>query len=256
MGDCPTIAADTASATSPLPFWGKVDCADSSRVTRLTGGADPHPAASGAAQPDNSYRQLTVMDGDNVNRNSPTALYREGQRRVTYASIRLPDSFPLDANTWQAVLQMKQAQPADGGGGTPVLALHAFDGAWRFYQSDSNGPSGDTHELWSAPAAKNTWTRFAFDITYSQDPSKGKIQISADLNGDGDFSDAGEQSPVMTTYTLKYEVDGPNGTSDGLAPGQSIPSHLRMGNYHNPSISCPPPLGCQTDVDNVEVVKP
>ena len=49
------------------------------------------------------------------------------------------------------------------------------------------------------------------------------------------------------------ETDGPNGTSDGYGPGDTIPDHLRAGIYHNPSISCPPPSGCSVDVDNVQV---
>ncbi len=54
--------------------------------------------------------------------------------------------------------------------------------------------------------------------------------------------------------TLKRETTG--GTDDGIAPGESIPSHLRVGIYHNPAIACPPPSGCSTQVDNVQVVRP
>ena len=104
------------------------------------------------------------------------------------------------------------------------------------------------------PGPGQQWTRFAWDVYYSKDPSQGWLQVSADLNGDGDFDDPGERSPAIHEATLKTEIEGPNGTSDGLAPGDPIPSHLRVGIYHDPSISCPAPAGCSTEVDNVQVV--
>jgi hypothetical protein len=52
------------------------------------------------------------------------------------------------------------------------------------------------------------------------------------------------------------ETAGVNGTADGLAPGDAIPDHLRLGLYMNPSIACVAPSGCSVDVDNVQVVAP
>ena len=75
--------------------------------------------------------------------------------------------------------------------------------------------------LWSAPARTGTWTRFAFDVHYSQYASQGSIKVYVDLNGDGDATDPGEQSPTFNTYTLKTETAGTN--SDGIAAGESIP---------------------------------
>ncbi len=102
-------------------------------------------------------------------------------------------------------------------------------------QSDSPGASGTTHELWSTPASLNTWTHISFDVTYSPDPSQGRIQATV----------GGVQSPTFTTYTEKYEV-APG--SQGLNPGDPIPSHLRMGLYHNPTIP-----GSHVDFTNVQV---
>ena len=186
--------------------------------------------------------------GKNDHNVSPTAFYREGQRRITYFSERLPDHFPLNANTWQTVMQMKQAQPADGGSGVPILFMGAYSGEWQVQSSQAND------NLVTFPARTGVWTRFAFDVFYSQDPAKGWLQVSADLNNDGDFNDPGERSGVIHGATLKTEIAGPLGTSDGLAPGDPIPSHLRMGIYHNPSISCAAPVDCSTEVDNVQVV--
>lgn len=258
---CRVLASDTASSPSPMSFWGRVDCGvwpnlDAQRATRPTGEGDPHPTATGAPQGNTSFRTTTVFDGDDVagercelgendNEVGPTAFYREGDRRITYASLRLPDNFPLDSEKWQTVLQMKQAQPANNGGGVPILFLEAFDGTF-FVDSD--------HGIhWEFPAEKNVWTRFMFDVTYSDDANQGSIQVAADLNEDGDFSDAGERSPRIETATLRTETAGPQ---TSVAPGAAIPSHLRAGIYHDSSYSCPPPTGCSTEIDNVQVVAP
>jgi Polysaccharide lyase len=253
---CGVIFSDTSSNPNPLPLWGSIQCANSSRYSYVPNGGDSHPTATGAEQPDDAYRRLTVLNGDEFygercelglnNREGPTAFYHEGQHRVTYFSERLPANFPLETNDWQTVMQMKQAQPSDGGGGGPILEMQARQNKWVVINN--------WHDLWSFPAQKNTWTRFAWDVYYSQDPSKGWLQVSADLNGDGDFNDPGERSPVIHAETLKTEIEGPNGTSDGLASGDPIPSHLRVGIYHDPAISCAPPTECSVEVDNVQVL--
>lgn len=261
---CTAVGSDTASAADPLSFWGSIECASASRHQWLPSDGDTHAEASGLPQADTGYRRLTVYDGDdfygercelgrNDHRYGPTAVYREGQRRATFFSVRLPDDFPLEVEAWQVVMQMKQAQPSANGGGTPVIELDAYDGRWRLLQSLSNGPSDDSRELWSAPATTGTWTRFGFDVTYSQDPSIGSIAVHVDLNGDGDDEDAGERSPAINTYTLKYETSG-GPANDGITPGESIPSHLRAGIYHNPGIPCP--SGCAVELDNVQVLAP
>jgi hypothetical protein len=263
VAGCTRVASDTASNSDPLPFWGSIECASSARHKWSSSGGDTHLDATGASQGNGAYRKLTAIDGDdfygercelgkNEHRNGPVDFYHEGERKATFLSVKLPDNLSLSTTSWQVVMQMKQAQPANNGGGTPILAMEARDGRWRLMQSDSAGPSSNDHEIWSAPAANGVWTRFAFDIVYSRDASKGSIRVYADLNGDGDVADAGEQSTTIKTYTLKYETSG--SVSTDLSPGQSIPSHLRTGLYHNPSISCPAPAGCSVDVDNVQVL--
>jgi hypothetical protein len=151
-------------------------------------------------------------------------------------------------------MQMKQTQQSDNGNGTPVLALEADANRWRLMHSTSVDASGDAVELWSAPAATGTWTRFAFDVVYSQHTGVGRIKVYADLNGDGDATDPGEQSPLLRTYTLKRESAAETSPDDDpLAQGESIPSHLRIGPYHNDVIACPAPGGCAAEVDNVQV---
>jgi hypothetical protein len=255
---CHLVASDTSADPDPLPFWGSIQCADDSRYSYVESGGDPHQSANG--EPSNgAYRRLTVDDGDdfygercelglNDHNVGPTTFYHEGQHRVTYFSERLPANFPLGTNTWQTVMQMKQAQPSDDDGSGPQLEMQAMQNHWVVVDS--------WNTLWTFPAQTNKWTRFAWDVYYSQDPSKGWLQVSADLNGDGDFNDKGERSPLLHAATLRTEPEGPNGTSDGLAPGDPIPSHLRVGIYHDPEISCAPPVECSVEVDNVQVMEP
>jgi hypothetical protein len=256
---CRLIASDTGAAPDPEPFWGALQCADPARYAHVMVGGDPHRTASGRAQGNDAYRRLTLRDGDEFYgercelgeddwRHGPTAFYAQGAHLLTYVSERLPDNFPLYTHTWQTVMQMKQAQPSDNGGGAPIIEMEARDGRWWIVD--------DWHGLWSFPAVRNRWTRFAWDVYYSQIPGKGSIQVSADLNDDGDFEDPGERSPVFHLRTLKTEIDGPNGDGDGIAPGEPIPSHLRAGLYHNPAIRCPAPRGCSVEVDNVQVLAP
>jgi hypothetical protein len=261
---CGRVFADDGTIPGPATIWGSVDCERASRVRQFDVGGDRQLESTGKLPADTGFRRTTVFDGDNFygercelgkngDHDAPNVLYREGQHRITFMSIRLPSSFPLGVNAWQDVMQMKQTQPAANGGGSPALSLTAFNGRWQLMQSTSPGPSNITRELWSAPARKGVWTRFAFDVRYSQHADRGFIQVHVDLNGDGDAGDPGELSQRFHTYTLKRETRG--GTRDGVRPGASIPSHLRAGIYHNPLINCPTD-GCSVDLDNVQVVRP
>jgi hypothetical protein len=256
---CLLIASDTGANPDPEGFWGALQCVDPARYAHVDAGGDLHETATGRPQGNDAYRRLTVEDGDNFYgercelgeddwRHGPTAFYGQGSHLLTYISERLPDNFPLYANTWQTVMQMKQAQPSDHGGGAPIIEMEAREGRWWI--------GDDWHALWSFKAERNRWSRFAWDVYYSNLPHKGSIQVSADLNGDGDFEDPGERSPVFHVRTLKTEIDGPNGEGDGIAPGEPIPSHLRAGIYHNPAIPCRPPGGCSVQVDNVQILAP
>jgi len=268
---CSVLRQDTATATNPeAGLWGNIESAADSRYQHLSSGGDPGPMATAASQGNVAYRRLTAIDGDNFwgercelgrnehrygeNTGSQTAgtfaLYRAGDHKLTFFSQRYPTSFPTDATGWQTVMQMKQTQPYDyNGGGGPVLELQLWQG--RLYLQNSWSVKWST----TAPA-KSVWIRYALDVVYSTDPAVGSVTVYVDLNGDGDALDAGEQSPQIHTQTVVSETADPAGQSsdtDGITPGQPIPDHLRIGIYHNPSISCPSP-GCSVDVDNVQVV--
>jgi hypothetical protein len=263
-GHSPTLIFSDTGVADPTQLWGPLDCVDDSRAQQISTGGDTHRTATGALQGDSVFRRLTVLDGDDHygercelgwnNRGSPTALYRQGKHRLTELSIRLPSTFPLGVNTWQVVIQMKQSGPSNNSSGTPVLDMDAYGGRWRLRQSLSPGSAEDSRQLWSWPARTNFWTRFAFDVRYSDRKKHGYIRVGADLNGDGDFADRGELSKGFHTYTLKVET--PGGGDDGIEAGSAIPSHLSTGIYHDSAIPCRPPSGCQVDIDNVQIVRP
>jgi hypothetical protein len=206
-----------------------------------------------------------VLDGDdyygercelglNDWRSSPVALYHEGERLLTFASFKLPSQFPLDTPAWQVVMQMKQTEPTDGAGfPTPVLALHAFNGRWRLYHTGGGNRGPGDEQVWSAPAKTDRWVRFAFNVLYSADPSRGSVRIWVDRNGDGDALDPHERSRRFALQTLGREQPGTS--ADGLVAGASIPSHLRIGIYHNPAYRCERNR-CSIGIDNVGVYEP
>jgi hypothetical protein len=252
---CPEVASDTAAHPGATEFWGAVECARASRYAFVPGGGDGHLTASGAPQGNRSYRRLTVIDGDDYygercelgenDTEGPTAFYREGDQMVTYFSERLPRNFPIATPHWQTVMQMKQAQPSHDAGTGPALELQVREGKWFVINHWKTA--------WTFPARRGVWTRFAWNVYYSKQAHRGRFQVFADLNGDGDFDDPGERSPLIHGATLATEIPGYAG--DGIAAGAGIPSHLRMGIYHDPTIPCPPPRGCSVDVDNVQVVR-
>jgi hypothetical protein len=258
---CQLIASDTSADPNENDFWGQADCGPSpearepNQAADLTAGGDEHPTATGAPQPDSAYRTMTVFDGDNIwgercelglnnFQIGPTAFYHEGDRRATFFSELLPENFPLAQSNWQVVMQMKQAEPMLDADVGPMIEMQAENNRWII--------SREWHVVWSFPAKKNFWTRFVFNVVYSQNPEIGSLQVGVDLNGDGDFTDPGEMSPVIHGATLATQVAPGYPTP----VGGSIPSHLRMGIYHDPQIECPRPVGCSTDVDNVQVMAP
>jgi hypothetical protein len=259
------VFSDTGVNPDPASIWGEVGCQNQSRTQVITTGGDTHPTITGAPQGDSSFRRLSVVDGDDFYgercelgqdfRSGPTVLYRQGKHRITDISVRLPPTFPLDVFTWQVVMQMKQVWPNSNSGGTPVLELDAYNGRWVLRQSLSPGQApADARVLWSVPAQANFWTRFSFDVRYSDRKKGGYLRIGVDLNGDNDFNDPSELSHGFHTYTLKREIPGPE--HDGIRAGQAIPSHLRTGIYHDAGIPCLRPLGCQVDIDNIQVLRP
>jgi hypothetical protein len=231
-----------------------------------TVGGDAARRANGTSQSNASYRSLTVVSGDSFygqrcelgrsewrygeNTGSQTsgafALYREGERKITFFSQRYGVGFNPGVNTWQSVFQQKQAMPYVLEGSTPGVAIEIQIYGNKLHLANFWSTK------WTAAAPKlGTWIRYALDVTYSGRASVGKLRLYVDVNGDGDWLDAGEISPVISAQTLATQATA----GYGMNAGASIPGHLRMGIYHNPTISCPAPSGCRVDVDNVQIVK-
>ena len=261
---CTLLREDTAARADPeAGLWGNIEAMDNSRHQFVTSGGDPRLKADGTPQANTAFRRLTVSDGDDFfgercelgrntylageNAGSRTtgtfALYREGERKITFFSQRYGPGFTSSASGWQTIMQVKQTQPYGGNGpvdGAPAIEAQIFGNRLRLRNFDAT--------RWHTPAPpKRVWIRYALDVTYSQDPARGKIQMFVDSNADGDFVDTGEASPVLTMRTLAYV------TSRGIGAipvGGSIPGHLRLGIYHDGAV-----YGTTTvDVDNVQVV--
>jgi hypothetical protein len=242
-------------------------------VLRGDVGSDPNAAnlygfLDGMASPDRAeyfvsggpsggpFRRCTVKDGDNVSgerceygRNNRCAglasstnhygtffLYGAGTRRITEYDLRLPTSFPINTTTWQVITQFKQTGASSGSGGTPVLALEARRGRLEIshYGTASGAP------IWGAPITLGQWTHIRWDVTYSVNPAIGKVQLTA----------GNSTSPVIPMDTLKPEI--PPGVIDTrpdcppINPGEPIPSHFRIGIYHDSALP-----GTHVDFANV-----
>lgn len=277
---CEVFAADRGTKREVKSFWGAIACdLDDDPPGRsgprvIPSGGDPHRTAMGT-RGDPSFREMVTRAGDEfsgerceIGRNDfrvlpNTVFYREGDRVVTFVSVRLPDDFPVDTeNTFQGAIQMKQTQPSDVGDEAPPIAIGMYQGRWQLFHSDRE--QDQNHErgtvYWTAPLQTGVWTRFVFDAVYSGDPEKGRLKVYADLNGDGDWADIDEQSPELGDdepfATLRSEVPEKSSDPDvdGLAPGDPVPSHLRVGLYHSPEIDCPEDV-CRVQIDNVQVAR-
>ena len=119
---CRVLLDDTSRSADPVPIWGSIDCESADRQRRIESGGDPHATATGAAQGDDAYRELSVRDGDdffgercelgrNDHRDGPTAIYRRGRPPRHLRLLPAAAGYPLENERWQVVMQIKQSRP-------------------------------------------------------------------------------------------------------------------------------------------------
>jgi hypothetical protein len=217
------LKSDPCTNPDPTTLWVVIAAVSPSRAQQFSSGG-----------PNNGpYRSLTVEQGDNYYgaraqlgandwRNS-FWVYHEGDHTDTDFDIRLPSNFPMNQNLWQQVMQMKQAQPSNNGGiVSPRIELDAYNGSWHLLTDqgtkDSSG-NPTSIDLWDAPAKLGQWLHVHIDAMYSQDPTKGFVNISI----------GSATSPTLHFSTLVPEIAGPE---TYFQPGQSIPACLMIGPYH------------------------
>lgn len=262
------LREDNSAQADPLAgLWGQLAAADPSRHVYKTSGGDPRAKADGTSQGNSAYRELTVRDGDSwqgesaerteLGRNtcSPPytenppggtdatfAIFDEGQRRLIFFSQRYHADLNTGVDTFQTIMQAKQNQPYAANGpvdSAPALEVSIYGGSILL---------GNFWMIrWTTGApVREAWIRYCLDVTFSKDPTKGRVRLYVDRDGDGDFLDADEMSPEITCQTLA------NLTSKGSSPrnvGDPIPSHFRIGCYHRATYG-----PTTVDIDNVQVV--
>jgi hypothetical protein len=248
-----------APPAPPTTYLRRDDCVDPSpRIwspapdTNPYGGmADPsrltHFPSGGPG--DKPFRRITVQDGDYVSGEraelayntwktnsdgSPRTFfnYHEGDHRVTEWYFRLADDFPLDTDKWQVICQMKQSGPSRGSGGSPYFSFEARQGQLQVQHNGTDATPG----LPRFDIATGNWYSVKVDAVYS-------------IHG-GDVTVMLDGTPKYAHFpTLKTEPSSGDGTADpGIAVGDPIPAHLRMGIYHDPTLP-----GTHIDIADIRV---
>lgn len=200
-----------------LDVWKGLEAASLDRVARVS---------TGGPGDNDPYWRMTVRDGDQaamwlpggqqvagtgserteVGRNSLSYapfLYKEGERRVTVVTRRLPRGYPIVAREFLTLAQWKQTGPSSL---PPCLALRAWKDRWELVHTR---PDGLQTLLWTGPAYIGRWDWWLLDALFSSDPQKGKVALFR--NG----------ARVMTTVTTNTLL--------------GAPAHLRGGVYQHVS---------------------
>lgn len=221
--------SDDCSQVDPTPRWGEISMqrkdgvqSPSYKMSEIEPGRfQQFPSGGPGNKP---YYRFTAPQGDNIWTPSPAGRselslqnqwFYEGQRRITLVAIRLPaQEYPF---TWNTLLQFKQNEGKNWTGGSPALAFEQWGGEWkiRTFGRDDWVP-------WHIPclaAHRGKWLRFAFDITYSSDWTKGSLKVYGDLDGDGLYEY--ESATVALQTLLQQQLGG----------GPGIESHVRAGLY-------------------------
>lgn len=218
--------ADDCSNADPFTKWPLADMQrkdgseqDSTSLSQIVPGRFRQFSSGGPEG--KPYYRFTAPQGDNIwtpgtdgrsELSQKSLWFYEGQRRVTMVSVRLPSGWDVNKGGWNTIVQWKQNEGKNWTGGSPALALEQVNGEW------SLSSFGRT-TIWRMPAIAGEWVNFAFDITFSADPNKGKVQVHADFDGDRTYE---YTSAVISRQTLLQQQSG---------SGPGIESHIRTGLY-------------------------
>jgi hypothetical protein len=197
--------------------WANNSCQNDSRVRQIS---------SLVAQGNRAY-EVEVRDGDDswgerceLGEGNPTRdgfpLYNEGDERWISFQVRLPDDYPIDAKSWNVIMQLKQL----GGIGTPAVSMEVQDGKWSLENSDTNHESSGCNWWWTGPAQRNVWTKFTLHVKFSPRDDVGYIELFGDLDGQG------VKKLMDKTYMHTMKVEN----------GHTVQSHSRIGLYRDPKI--------------------
>jgi len=231
------VKQDLAPDSNFMRLWHQLNPYKPSQVEWHMGdGGDPHPLIEGSTN--SSWRRLIIRDGDRGSGDLPREerfqlgansasdsntfkAYREGERWITYWSMRIP-SVNIPAGEGAQVWQMYQ----QGGGGPPILAFsHRSRDTLRLIVR----PGPDKVTLWNVRVPVDTWLRFAIDIQYTRNAEDAKIQLWGDLGDTGDLS-LRKLTPVISGYPTL--ATGANALIAGIYGDASIPEqHIDFANW-------------------------
>lgn len=197
--------------------WANAAAQEPSRVQRITS-----PVAQG-----NFAYSLELRPGDNpggygerdeLAMGNPTGpgfpLFNEGDERWIAFQVYLPDDYPINASSWNDILQLKQL----GGLGTPALSMGIEKGKFTFKDSATNHEdSGATPVKWSGPATAEHWVKFVMHVKFSIDDSVGFVELFGDLDGSG--------TKLLMGQTFMHTMKELNGSA--------VPGHARIGQYRD-----------------------
>lgn len=216
---------DDCTSADPLKLYGafygaRADGQTDTYSTSLSQIAPGRLSMQSSGGPSNlPYRKLTVAPGDQCwgnrdalglnDRNSPVALWHEGQYRMLQTWLQL-DTVNQTSN-WRELFEIKQAQPYPSG-------MSTDDGVMFEVQQRSGNLVFMTHwhDLWSVPVSAGTWVPISVEGLWSADPAKGWLR----------FRVGNQVSPKFTGSNLLRN------TYDG----STVPSYMEFGPYQNSSL--------------------
>jgi hypothetical protein len=259
------VQADYMTRACPIDgLWGAVSdafyyaqsCSDWSdagdpQIDYFPAGGSPVPGQDGQVHP--GYRRLRLADGTqsiydaNCNDGSPcNSSYRvqtisnsdaetyypmqPGHRYVWWISVRFEEPTPLpgdgasnDSQIWQIKNQGPSCHPDDSYEEGPVSSMKETKSTIRLIERQRDGDlQVDTFPI----GQRGVWQTFAFDVSYSSDPSRAAYRLWADQDGDSNL-DLVALTPKITGRATAVGPDCIGKPSIGPYQPMSLPAVSR-----------------------------